>query len=62
MVSRSSNPVLAVLTSWLLVQIAIMADSLNAIAQVNSVLFMTSYLAINLSCLGLDLASAPNFR
>ncbi|CAB3258760.1 unnamed protein product [Arctia plantaginis] len=62
MVSRSSNPVLAVLTSWLLVQIGIMADSLNAIAQVNSVLFMTSYLAINLSCLGLDLASAPNFR
>ncbi|KAF9405410.1 hypothetical protein HW555_013838 [Spodoptera exigua] len=62
MVSRSGNPVIAVLTSWLLVQIGIMADSLNAIAQVNSVLFMTSYFAINLACLGLDLASAPNFR
>ncbi|XP_047037154.1 solute carrier family 12 member 9 isoform X1 [Helicoverpa zea] len=62
MVSRSGNPVLAVITSWLLVQVGIMADSLNAIAQVNSVLFMTSYFAINLACLGLDLASAPNFR
>ncbi|KAJ8707536.1 hypothetical protein PYW08_010788 [Mythimna loreyi] len=62
MVSRSGNPVVAVLTSWLLVQVGIMADSLNAIAQVNSVLFMTSYFAINLACLGLDLASAPNFR
>ncbi|XP_045507394.1 solute carrier family 12 member 9 isoform X2 [Colias croceus] len=62
MVSRSGNPVMAVLMSWFLVQIGIMAGSLNAIAQVNSVLFMTSYFAINLACLGLDLASAPNFR
>ncbi|XP_026317177.1 solute carrier family 12 member 9 isoform X2 [Hyposmocoma kahamanoa] len=62
MVTRSGNPVLAVIASWLLVQIGIMAGSLNAIAQVNSVLFMTSYFAINLACLGLDLASAPNFR
>ncbi|XP_053618774.1 solute carrier family 12 member 9 isoform X2 [Plodia interpunctella] len=62
MVSRSGNPVLAVIVSWLLVQVGIMAGSLNAIAQVNSVLFMTSYFAVNLACLGLDLASAPNFR
>ncbi|XP_041983839.1 solute carrier family 12 member 9 isoform X2 [Aricia agestis] len=62
MVSESGNPVAAVIASWLLVQIGIMADSLNDIAQVNSVLFMTSYFAINLACLGLDLASAPNFR
>ncbi|XP_028177842.1 solute carrier family 12 member 9-like [Ostrinia furnacalis] len=60
--NHSGNPVLAVIISWLLVQIGIMAGSLNAIAQVNSVLFMTSYFAINLACLGLDLASAPNFR
>ncbi|CAH2269227.1 jg1747 [Pararge aegeria aegeria] len=62
MVSRSGNPVLAVIASYLLVQVGIMAGSLNTIAQVNSVLFMTSYFAINLGCLGLDLASAPNFR
>ncbi|KAG6458835.1 hypothetical protein O3G_MSEX011076 [Manduca sexta] len=62
MVSRSGNPVVAVITSWLLVQLGVMVDSLNAIAQINTVLFMTSYFAINLACLGLDLASAPNFR
>lgn len=62
MVPRSDNPILAVIASWLLVQLGVMVDSLNVIAQVNSVLFMTSYLAINLACLGLDLASAPNFR
>ncbi|XP_068624679.1 solute carrier family 12 member 9 [Battus philenor] len=62
MANHSGNPVMAVLASWLLVQFGIMADSLNAIAQVNSVLFITSYFAINLACLGLDLASAPNFR
>ncbi|XP_063543033.1 solute carrier family 12 member 9 [Cydia strobilella] len=61
-VSHSGNPVLAVIASWLLVQIAIVTGSLNAIAQINSVLFMTSYFAINLACLGLDLAGAPNFR
>ncbi|KAI8425571.1 hypothetical protein MSG28_011396 [Choristoneura fumiferana] len=62
MVSRSGNPVLAVIASWLLVQVAIITGSLNAIAQINSVLFLTSYFAINLACLGLDLAGAPNFR
>ncbi|XP_045519144.1 solute carrier family 12 member 9 isoform X1 [Pieris brassicae] len=62
MVPRSGNPVLAVIMSWFLVQIGIITGSLNTIAQVNSVLFMTSYFAINLACLGLDLASAPNFR
>ncbi|KAG7296841.1 hypothetical protein JYU34_019697 [Plutella xylostella] len=61
-VPRGNNPVAAVIISWLLVQVGIMAGSLNAIAQVNSVLFMTSYFAVNLACLGLDLASAPNFR
>ncbi|XP_036328968.1 solute carrier family 12 member 9-like [Rhagoletis pomonella] len=56
------NPVAAVFTSWILVECILLIGSLNAIAQVNSVLFMLSYLATNLACLGIELTGAPNFR
>lgn len=56
------NPVAAVLLTWMFVQAFFFAGGLNAIAQLVSVLFLLSYAAVNLSCLGLHLASAPNFR
>ena len=56
------NPVAAVVLTWLFVQGFFFFGGLNAIAQLVSVLFLLSYAAVNVSCLGLHLASAPNFR
>jgi solute carrier family 12 (potassium/chloride transporters), member 9 len=57
-----NNPIAAVLSSWVLVEAILLIGSLNTIAQINSVLFMLSYFATNLACLGIEITGAINFR
>uniref|UniRef100_A0A3B3XIJ6 Amino acid permease/ SLC12A domain-containing protein n=1 Tax=Poecilia mexicana TaxID=48701 RepID=A0A3B3XIJ6_9TELE len=60
--SRSGNPWVSVLISWFLVQMVPFADKLNTIAGIVSILILLVYASVNLACLALEWASAPNFR
>ncbi|XP_029925227.1 solute carrier family 12 member 9 [Myripristis murdjan] len=60
--SRSGNPWVAVLYTWGLTQCVVFAGQLNAIAGLVTVFYLLAYAAVDLACLALEWASAPNFR
>ncbi|XP_048645957.1 solute carrier family 12 member 9 isoform X2 [Marmota marmota marmota] len=61
-VSGGGNPWGAVLYSWGLVQLVLLVGKLNTLAAVVTVFYLVAYAAVDLSCLSLEWASAPNFR
>ncbi|XP_073688723.1 solute carrier family 12 member 9-like [Garra rufa] len=60
--SASGNPWVSVLISWILVQLVLFSGKLNTIASIVTIFFLLVYAAVDLACLALEWASAPNFR
>ncbi|XP_063694818.1 solute carrier family 12 member 9-like isoform X2 [Bolinopsis microptera] len=60
--SRRGNPWVAVVVSWVFLQALLFVGSLNLIAPFVATFSLLTYATVNMACLALDLAGAPNFR
>uniref|UniRef100_A0A915LH89 Solute carrier family 12 member 9 n=2 Tax=Meloidogyne incognita group TaxID=654580 RepID=A0A915LH89_MELJA len=56
------NPLISVIISWVGVVFVLMIGAMNRIAKITSILFLLSYMGVNIATLALELTSAPNFR
>ncbi|XP_053703843.1 solute carrier family 12 member 9 isoform X1 [Synchiropus splendidus] len=61
-VSESGNPWVAVIYTWALAQCVVFAGQLNSIASLVTIFYLLAFAAVDLACLALEWASAPNFR
>ncbi len=59
---RNDEPVFAIVLTWLLIQIVLLAGDINAVAPFVTMFALMSYVIINFACFLLKVASAPNFR
>lgn len=60
--TKSGNPIAAVIVAFVIAELTLLVGSLNKIAPLVTIFYLLAYFGVNLSCLALDLASAPNFR
>ncbi|XP_068173303.1 zgc:153039 [Antennarius striatus] len=60
--SHSGNPWVSVIMTWFLVQLVLFSGKLNTIASIVTIFFLLVYAAVDVACLALEWASAPNFR
>ncbi|KAL3090371.1 hypothetical protein niasHS_006823 [Heterodera schachtii] len=61
-VGSKRNPIISVIISWVCVVMVLMIGAMNRIAKITSILFLLSYMGVNIATLALELTSAPNFR
>lgn len=60
--TKSGNPMIAVLFTFCLMILVLLIPAFNTIATIASIFFLLAYACVNLACLALEMASAPNWR
>jgi len=60
--TKSGNPYVAVIIAFIIAEMVPFIGSINAISPLVTIFYLLAYFGVNLACLALDLASAPNFR